>query len=470
MIEKENVVTQVVALGLCCGCGVCAGICPCRSLDMRFNDIGEYNPYPTEITCIKCGLCLKVCPFSNQSDNEDKIGFMLFGSFEEINHAEETGYYIDTLLGYSNAHGHRLNGSSGGLATWVLESLLASKKVDAVACVKPSPGGHPLFEYSLCHTPEEIRKCSRSCYYPVEISSIIRMIMGTEGRYAIIALPCVCKALRLSVRSVPRLAARLKYLLGLTCGHTVSSNFAEFICGMAGGNAKKLESMLFRVKEPATPVSNYITSFFCRGENGDELKKIYWSQGIISAFMNRYFTPISCEFCDDVFAECADAVFMDAWLPEYSNHWEGHSIMLIRHPGIKQLISDNRNNDIVLEAIDISRVTESQAAALMIKRSYLPVRMKIAAKSLPKIPNKRYSRMSKVRISLLKKLYIRAQWDVARSTNRLWLQSNRDIPSFYRLSKLLRIRLTWTERFSSLFDDPVVTLKRWIRRIISHVN
>ena len=26
----------------------------------------------------------------------------------------------------------------------------------------------------------------------------------------------------------------------------------------------------------------------------------------------------SCLFCDDVFAELADATFMDAWLPEYA--------------------------------------------------------------------------------------------------------------------------------------------------------
>lgn len=33
--------------------------------------------------------------------------------------------------------------------------------------------------------------------------------------------------------------------------------------------------------------------------------------------------PRACNYCDDVFAECADVTCMDAWLPEYSQDHRG---------------------------------------------------------------------------------------------------------------------------------------------------
>ena len=86
---------------------------------------------------------------------------------------------------------------------------------------------------------------------------------------------------------------------------------------------------------------------------------------------------------------------------------------------------------------------------------------------MPKIPKKRYAQTSGYRISFIEKLFIRAQWAIARNTNRLWIQSNRDMKCFNRLSRILRSRLTWVARFSSLFDDPVVTLKKWAHKIVS---
>lgn len=90
-----------------------------------------------------------------------------------------------------------------------------------------------------------------------------------------------------------------------------------------------------------------------------------WADGVSTVYSNGYFQIPGCFFCDDVFAECADVVFMDAWLPEYIDDPKGTSIIIVRNPEIAELIPGDAN----LEEIDIERVIYSQRAALRRKRS-----------------------------------------------------------------------------------------------------
>ena len=47
----------------------------------------------------------------------------------------------------------------------------------------------------------------------------------------------------------------------------------------------------------------------------------------------------SCLFCDDVFAELADATFMDAWLPEYQADRRGNNLVISRNAEISSLLA-----------------------------------------------------------------------------------------------------------------------------------
>ena len=89
--------------------------------------------------------------------------------------------------------------------------------------------------------------------------------------------------------------------------------------------------------------------------------------------MNRWFTPNACNYCDDVFAECADVTCMDAWLPEYSKDSRGTSLMLVRSPLVERVIS--RGQGAQLEHISIDHVVRSQGGVLAIKRQHLRYRL-----------------------------------------------------------------------------------------------
>ncbi len=134
-MKKINVVSEIVKSQLCIGCGVCAAVCPSENLKMNWNEYGEHNPYEQGSCLENCSLCLNVCPFARGNDNEDILGIKLFGSVPGIKHRTETGYFLNTFVGFSR---NRPIAASGGITTFLLEKLLQIGSVDKIICVKPS--------------------------------------------------------------------------------------------------------------------------------------------------------------------------------------------------------------------------------------------------------------------------------------------------------------------------------------------
>lgn len=390
--EYLNISVFVKKNGICSGCGACAGVCPQKTLEMKFNRYGEYIPVDLHGKCsANCRLCLQICPFSSRADNEDTLSQRLFSAVPNIQHRPETGYYLTSYVGYTGIGDHRLNGASGGLATWTIETLLKQGRIDYAVCVTPNPDQHKLFKYIVCKTPEQIRASAKSCYYPVEMSEIIQHILCCDGRYAIVGLPCFIKALRLVMQKSTILRKRIKYLLGLVCGQQKSTFFSEYISALGGGDPRKLVSVHFREKDEHRPASDYGLRFACETDRG-QIKEgtVFWTEGMDHVWCSRYFTLNACNFCDDIFAELADVAFMDAWLPEFKGDWRGTSIVLIRNPNIRELIKNGLNvTELVLESLGIDHVIQSQAGGVFNKRTLLGKRLTWAARNKrPVIPKR----------------------------------------------------------------------------------
>lgn len=332
---EPRLLKEVVNKEICCGCGVCAGVCPHKALTMQFNQYGEYNPVLTG-TCVDCGLCEKMCPFLSGNPNEDDIGAALYGEIEHIQHRPETGYYLNSYVGHAPDEKVHWDGASGGMVTWTLCELLRRDEIDYVITVASNPAPDKLFQFVVVSTPEEVCACSKSAYYPVETSEILQHVLRNEGRYAMVGLPCVCKAVRLAQRNSKKLRERITILLGLVCGKLPSSFMPEFLMRRVGVDPGACRRVSFREKESGKP--SHVHLFKAFDSNEEELCSIYWHEGYSKAYMYEYFKLNSCNVCEDGFAECSDAVFMDAWVERLKNEFTGASFMLVRHPKLNKLI------------------------------------------------------------------------------------------------------------------------------------
>ena len=451
----NNAIAQVVANNWCIGCGVCAGVCPRGRLEMRFNNRGEYNPVELD-NCKDCGekcsLCYQVCPVHGDTKNETDIGRELYNDVNGMQYRNEIGYYLSSYLGYSNSNGHRENGASGGMATWTLETLFVTGEVNAVACVGWTDDSNRLFNFRVCTTTDDIKKCSGSAYYPVEISSIIQHIMENEGRYAIIGLPCVCKAIRLAQDIFPKLKKRISFILGLVCGRLVSKYFAEYLVTRGGGCPNNIKDFIFRKKIPGvSAISAYGRCFFrsvdSKGEiEGDAHYGFEWGGG--------YFQLKGCFFCDDKFAECADAVFMDAWLSQYSVQPEGYSIVLVRNHLLRVMISNQIGNTLNVSEIDVDTAILSQKTQLYPKRRRNYVHYRNALKHGVPAPKMRESLIRPIRNPIHCAIE-RTIYNISNRTGYAWGKVNKDIELFESEIKQYTRRLKWYRYAAVILSSSV---------------
>ncbi len=467
----KTVLESTVVNNLCIGCGICASVCPVRHLRMELNQYGEYNPV-LDTPCLSesCQICKSVCPnipvTSDMQEvvTEDELAAEWYGVIPDIQHNSVTGYHYCSFVGHVTDHDRRIESASGGLLTWTLEQLLLQKKVDHLICVESRADEQPLFGFTVCSSVEELRRCTRSCYYPVEASQIIRYIMENDSRYAMVALPCVAKAVRLAQRMSPRLKERLRYVLGLTCGQGKSVFFVEAVCSLGGGKPHDMKIVHFRTKDKLRPAFDFGIQFQCVDQSGNTTdRNIFFTQGVNSLYIDRHFTLNGCDYCDDIFSECADASFMDAWLPEYSQDWRGSSIVICRTPEIADLFRQGQH--ISCKVISIKMVIRSQVGNCNLKRNIAPYRLGLATIKGKVVPYRRI-KPSLQSGSFLGKIQARIAMRISQDSREKWITSAND----YRKYKKIMFPLFGRLRFMRFGYDFLLALASKIKNVKENNN
>ena len=371
----------VINGGYCIGCGACASIKD-SPIIMAIDSFHKFiatakNP----ITESMDNTLNRVCPFSDNGLNEDQIGEELYQNHSS--HHPQLGFSIETYAGFVNEDSFRKNGSSGGMVTWILTELFRNNIIDGAIHIQPrtpTTNDFRIFQYQLSTNLEQIALGAKSRYYPIELSEVMTIIRNRPGKYAVVGIPCFIKAVRLLNKEDKILNDRIKYCVGLVCGHLKSARFADLFAWQNGIHPSKLISIDFRSKIDGLNANQYGVTL--KGSTNEKIEsittkpanKLYgtnWGYG--------FFKYKACDYCDDVVGETADITLGDAWLPRYNKDSNGTNVIIVRDPIIYELIENARKeNKISLEKITKDEVVKSQSSGFSHRRQGLAYRLFLA--------------------------------------------------------------------------------------------
>ena len=361
--------------GLCIGCGSCvAQAPPSAHAAMDFDGYGQLRPTGSA-EWLRSGSAQlsRTCPFSPAALDEDVLAASLFAPAQR--HDPAIGRYLGAYVGHVAEEEFRAQGSSGGMASWVAVELLRRGMVDAVAHVVPADPAEDgrLFRYAISRSVAEVRAGAQSRYYPVELSGVIATVLAEPARYAVVGIPCFVKAVQLLRREHPLLGERIRYTLGLFCGHMKSARFVESLAWQAGVRVGDVARVDFRHKTPGRQANWYHARLQLR--DGRSTGKDWWhlADGDWGA---GFFMDAACNACDDVVAETADISFGDAWVEPYASDWQGSNVVVVRSPELARLVSEGiADGRLQLTAVDSAFVAATQAAGLRQRREGLAYRL-----------------------------------------------------------------------------------------------
>jgi coenzyme F420-reducing hydrogenase beta subunit len=386
-------INQVIKNGYCIGCGACASVkdypisIELKNDGMYQANIKSLNDLSSQDTAIN-----KVCPFSDSSLNEDQIGQKLFA--DECQYDSKIGYYLQIFAGYVTEGEFRAKGSSGGIGTWVLNRLLEKKLIDYVIHIhsqSPTENDPRLFKYGVSSTINQVMAGAKTRYYPVEMSEVLKIVREQPGRYAIIGVPCFIKAVRLLMLEDEIFYERIKFCIGLICGHLKSTQFAEMFAWQLGIEPKTIEKIDFRKKLPATSASAYGVEV--TGKQNDQLTA-KTSPPVNEMFGTNwglgFFKYKACDYCDDITAETADLTVGDAWLPQYAKDHKGTNVVVVRNQILAEILREGvQEQSMHLDSITLRDVIQSQDANYRHRRTGLAYRLYLAEKKGEWHPPKR---------------------------------------------------------------------------------
>jgi len=404
---------------------------------------GGYRPVLTG-ECINCGKCLEVCPFVNQVS----LAYEAYSS--EFPQADQyhpiLGHYCGAVLGGVTDEAQRQRVASGGYLSWFLETLLEAGVIDAAYCPAPTGSAEPLFRYTRCDQPTDIRNAAGSVYYPVHLAEAVREIQQKPGRYAITALPCQARALRAAMAVSPVLHERILFVMGLVCGQLKTKHFAEMLMAEAGVPSEHVQRVQFRAKRPDKPSKVHESRIVWTSEDQEQSTSVPMGKW----FMLRSFSLRACNYCFEVFPQAADAVFMDAWLAPYRDQPEGTSIALLRRPELLEWVDRGvESGELTTLHVSEQDVLLSQRSGIIQKYRFNPAR---TGMDLP--PGLKESDIPAPKLPFLVRWFLKEDARRDQLAEGLWRQCDGTLAGY--LAALRRIhRRRWI---------PLILAKLFVRR------
>jgi coenzyme F420-reducing hydrogenase beta subunit len=366
---------DIVRSGLCIGCGACVGADRTGRSAMVMDADGHLKPTgPPAWRKARSPEFSALCPFSPAAADEDDIALARYPAAPMDD--PRVGRFVSAWVGHVEEGEFRSAGSSGGMANWTAAELLRTGRVDAVAHVGGLPrdgADDPLFGYRVSRSLAELEAAAKSRYHPVELSGVIETIRTVPGRYAVVGVPCFIKAVHLLRVAEPVLRERIRFTLGLFCGHMKSQRMAESFAWQTGVRMEDVARMDYRLKDASRPANWYTAQIVLR--DGSERRRDWWdfADGDWGA---GFFQNPACDWCDDVVAETADVSFGDAWVEPFASDGLGTNVVVVRTAELDRMLREAIGaGRLRLDPVDAGFIHETQAAGFRHRREGLAWRL-----------------------------------------------------------------------------------------------
>ncbi len=387
MREKSpfNIISETVKPGLCARCGACVPICPRKII--KLNE--QHYPYIENMDrCLsKCNMCINICPGKTVDFNswDDEI-------YGKRPHPESiTGIVKNSLVGYSVNKTIREIGASGGIVTQLLAYMLEKDKIDG-ALVLGSEVNEKGYHIKpvIARSVEELKKTTRSKYLISPQLTRIQEIIETDGRYAIVALPCQTHAIRKYLKISRKLRERVKLVIGLHCNTVYEPYLLDEMIAIGGYKREEITNVEFRGGE----WPGYIEFTLKDGEVVRPFKFEEVKDAINT--LKLFYSPRRCNLCLDFSAEYADLTVADPWLRGKDGSYlyddtQGWTTILTRTETGDRIIQDAVSDGyIITEDIPLRTYMMSFERNASYKRNYVPKNIKM--RQMFRVPIPEYSR------------------------------------------------------------------------------
>lgn len=322
----------------CCGCEVCAAVCPRQAISFSRNAEGFYFPLINETICVQCGECLRNCPVLNYKNIVNLQNIKCFG-----------GYFKDQLK--------LCKSSSGGFATALGESFIKSKGIVYGTVYSTNPKSA---FFSRAETLDDLYKFRGSKYSQVRKGNVFHdVIFDLENgkRVLFFGLPCEVVALKHIVKN--------KYFDNLyTCDlicHGVTSErvLEEYVSYIESVMNKKAVSLNMRYKKIGSRKPHFKIDF---EDKSSFIKELYETE------YGRAFQVLkrpSCNNCyfkgqkrySDMTIGDFHAVTVNS--PVYCSN--GVSSIIVHSERGLRLILDSNFDDFIYQEIPINEALNNRA-------------------------------------------------------------------------------------------------------------
>jgi coenzyme F420 hydrogenase subunit beta len=289
---------QIVAGGLCIGCGLCAGLAGTDRVRLVMTPEGRERPVAAApLSTEEIERINAVCP-GVRVDGADPATLppnvptdLIWGPIQRV------------FIGHASDPALRHRCSTGGVLTALGQFLLASGRVKFVLHVAASREAPMRSERRLSFDQASVLEGAGSRYGPAAPLVDFGAVLDRGEPFALIAKPCDISAVRNLARIDPRVDRHLRYMLTLVCGGASDLTKSEDVLARFGVGEEELS--LFRYRGYGNPGPTRLET-----KDGRVFELTYQQLWEDEA---KWMIQPRCKICADAIGEAADIAASDAW-------------------------------------------------------------------------------------------------------------------------------------------------------------